>query len=103
MSIAVDEIEEADSETLYPLTVPVKKKGGGEGVINLKYREPTVERSTGNNAFILSQMVAGWDVVDSEGNAIAPDYAYFSKRPFPYLEKLLTAIMEDFNPSKKKD
>jgi hypothetical protein len=102
MPIAVDEIEEADSEALYDLAVPVKLKGGREGAINLKYREPTTERAVGSNAFILAQMVAEWDVVDAEGKPVAPDYAYFSKRPFTYLEKLLEAITEDYSPSKKK-
>jgi hypothetical protein len=102
MPVAVDDIEEADAAKLYPLAVPVKLKGGAEGVINLKYREPTTERTAGaNNALILSRMIAEWDVVDREGKPVAPDYAYFSQRPFTYLEKLLEAITEDFNPSKK--
>jgi hypothetical protein len=101
--IDATQIEEADSEKLYPLAVPVKLRGGGEGTVNLKYREPTIERGGGNNALVLSKMVAEWDVVDKEGKAVTPDYSYFSARPLPYLEKLLEAIMEDFNPSKKKD
>jgi len=96
MPLEASQIEEADAEALYPLTIPVKLKGGAEAVINLRYREPTIERLTGNKASILSNLIAEWDVTE------APDYTYFSRRRLEYLEKLLEAITEDFNPSEKK-
>lgn len=102
MPIREDEIEEADSEKLYPLAITFGSNGTAR-TVNIEYRAPTTERVTQPTAAArVAALIAKWDVLGKDDQPLEPSLAYWMSKPITYVTRFQEEIEADFFRAKGK-